>query len=401
MRAQALAFTSQAIKNACGLRRCGLFNRLVPRQFSLMFLQLLENELWSFSGTSVTVGSLLTAIAVFATAVVISWLFRSFLERVRRRARVDASAGFYVVTQIARYLVLFIGLIIAASVMGLDLTTLSVFAGALGVGIGLGVQDIVKDFFAGLVLLFDRSVEVGDFIELDTGDAGEIKSIGARATTIVTNDNVDVLIPNSMLITNRLTNWTRNRATRRIHVPFSVAYGSDKEKVRAAGIEAAQALAFTLPDTDDRRTQVWLVGFGDSSLDFELVVWPRLEAVKRPGSMMAAYRWAIDDALRKHGLEIPFPQRDLRIRSFFGAEAQAAVDSWHGGDANARHRPERDAAPARPSINDAESDISRQEAAEAKDRTQKGIEEIAAMKREVGKAEAAETGDQASKREPK
>ena len=246
-----------------------------------------------------------------------------------------------------------------------------------------------------------RSVEVGDFIELDTGDAGEIKSIGARATTIVTNDNVDVLIPNSMLITNRLTNWTRNRATRRIHVPFSVAYGSDKEKVRAAGIEAAQALAFTLPDTDDRRTQVWLVGFGDSALDFELVVWPRLEAVKRPGSMMAAYRWAIDDALRKHGLEIPFPQRDLRIRSFFGAEAQAAVQSWHGGETNARHRPETNTAPARPSINDAESDISRQEAAEAKDRTQKGIEEIAAMKREVGKAEAAGDGDQASKREPK
>lgn len=380
----------------------GLFNLTVPRQFLPMFLQLLDTELWSFSDATVTVGSLLTAIAVFAAALLVSWLFRSFLERLRRRARVDASAGFYVITQIARYLVLFIGLVIAASVMGLDLTTLSVFAGALGVGIGLGVQDIVKDFFAGLVLLFDRSVEVGDFIELDTGDAGAIKSIGARATNILTNDNVDVLIPNSMLITNKLTNWTRGRATRRIHVPFSVAYGSDKEKVREAGIEAAKALAFTLPDTEHRRTQVWLVGFGDSSLDFELVVWPRLEAVKRPGSMMAAYRWAIDDALRKHGLEIPFPQRDLRIRSFFGAEAQAGVKSWHGDDMHAPRDRTEDRSHARPSTNDAESDISRQQAAEARAEAQEGIEETAAMQREAGKAEAAQAaGDQASKREPR
>lgn len=363
-----------------------------------MFLQLLDTKLWSFSGASITVGSLLTAIAIFVAALFVSWLFRNFLERLRRRSKVSASAGFYVVSQILRYVIIFIGLVVAASVMGLDLTTLSVFAGALGVGIGLGVQDIVKDFFAGLVLLFDRSVEVGDFIELETGDAGEIKTIGARATTILTNDNVDVLIPNSMLITHKLTNWTRGRATRRVHVPFSVAYGSDKETVRTAAIEAASALAFTLPDTEQRRTQVWLVDFGDSSLDFELVVWPRLEAVKRPGSMMAAYRWAIDDALRKYNVEIPFPQRDLRIRSFFGAENEAAARSWRGEQPRAPAR-EPEEAPATPSVNDAESDISRQEEAEAKSRTEAGIRETAEVMHEAGKSRAEDA--QASKRDPK
>ena len=152
-----------------------------------------------------------------------------------------------------------------------------------------------------------------------------------------------------------MKNWTRDRASRRIHIPFPVAYGSNKELVRLAALEAASAVPFTLPDLPNRKAQVWLTGFGDSALNFELVVWPDLEAVKRPGSMMAAYHWALDDALRSHGIEVPFPQSELRLRSYYGAEGRAAINLIAGnGD---QPLPENPKAPKIVSVNDAAQDV--------------------------------------------
>ena len=206
----------------------------------------------------------------------------------------------------------------------MNFSSLAVFAGAIGVGVGLGLQGVVREFVSGLVLIFDNALHVGDFIELSGGAKGEVLSIGARATHVRTNDGVDMLVPNSHLIDNTIINWTLRGATRRIHVPFGVAYGADKEKVRDAVLTAAHKLPFTLPDEGARKTQVWLTGFGDSALNFELVVWPNLDAVKRPASMQAAYNWAIEDALRQAEIEIPFPQMDVRLRSLFGVEEQDA-----------------------------------------------------------------------------
>ena len=130
-----------------------------------------------------------------------------------------------------------------------------------------------------------------------------------------------MLIPNSRLIEQPVINWTSQGKTRRFHVPFIVAYGTDKAAVRDAVLKAAHDVPFTLPDTPKYKTQVWLVGFGDNGLKFELVVWPNLEAVKRPNAVHAAYTWAIEDALRAGGFEIPVPQSDLRLRALFGEES--------------------------------------------------------------------------------
>jgi len=132
-------------------------------------------------------------------------------------------------------------------------------------------------------------------------------------------------VPNSRLIEGRVTNWTLKGDTRRIHVPFSVAYGADRARVRDAVLAAARESAFTLPETETRKSQVWLIGFGESSLDFELLVWPTEAAVKRPAGMHAAYTWLIADALDEAGIEIPFPQTDLRLRSVFGHEGEDAL----------------------------------------------------------------------------
>lgn len=314
----------------------------------------LNTEIWASGARIITLKSALGAITIFVGALVAAAVVKRSLDRLRRRMA-QAGSAIYVAGQISRYLITFVGIVAAGSALGLDLSSLAIFAGAVGVGVGLGLQDIVRDFFSGLIILLDRSIEVGDFIELEEGVAGEVVGIGSRATAILTNDSVDVMIPNSMLISGKLTNWTRNNATRRVHIPFSVAYGSDKVAVRDAAIHAARSVSFTLPDTEARRTQVWLTGFGDSAMNYELVVWPRLEAVKRPGSMMAAYRWAIDDALREKGIEIPFPQLDLRLRSFFNREGDAALSAVRGQPSR-----EENPEPARASINDAAREITEQ-----------------------------------------
>ena len=204
------------------------------------------------------------------------------------------------------------------------MSSLTLFAGALGVGLGFGMQGIVKEFISGLVLLFDKLIRIGDYIELQTGERGIVAEIGPRATRVRNNDDLDVLIPNSRLIEAPVTNWTHQNGARRMHIPFIVAYGVDKEKVREAVLRAAHDIPFTLKDTSARKTQVWLVGFATHGLNFELVVWPALEAVKRPNATHAAYTWAIEDALRAGGFEIPLPQQELRVRSFFGEQGEAA-----------------------------------------------------------------------------
>jgi small-conductance mechanosensitive channel len=199
------------------------------------------------------------------------------------------------------------------------------FASALGVGIGFGLQTLISNFVAGLIILFERSLKVGDFVELESGVTGIVNEINMRSTLITTNDNIDILVPNSEFVGGRVTNWTLREAHRRIRVPFGVAYGTDKEQVKKAALEAADHVKWTLKGIPARLPQVWFVEFGDSSLNFELVVWLTPEAVKRPAAVQAAYLWEIETALTKYDIEIPFPQRDLHLRSMFGHKDEAGL----------------------------------------------------------------------------
>ncbi len=280
--------------------------------------------LLSVGGVRLTLVSIASAVVIAIVAFVVARIARKFLERMRKRSK-TGGAALYVVEKLITYAIIVIGVMMALQTVGLNLSSLAVFAGAIGVGVGLGLQGVVREFVSGLVLIFDDALHIGDFIELTEKVRGEVISIGARSTHIRTNDQVDILVPNSKLIEGEITNWTLRSATRRIHVKFSVAYGVDKARVRDAVLEAAHTVPFTLPDDDRRKTQVWMTGFGDSSLNFELVVWPKLEAVKRPASMNAAYVWAIEDALRRADIEMPFPQMDLRVRSLFGQEGDDAL----------------------------------------------------------------------------
>jgi len=268
----------------------------------------------TLGSTNINVVGLLKAAIVVTLALAISYALRRGLRRIGKRLpNLDQSAA-YTLGRVLHYVILVVGLFAGLAVIGVDLTKIAIVAGALGVGVGFGLQNIVNNFVSGLILLFERTIKVGDYIELASGITGEVRDINIRSTIVTTNDNVDMVVPNSELVSTSVTNWTLREAVRRIRVPFGVAYGSDKERVRVAALEAAGAIEHTLY-AEGRNPEVWLVGFGDSSLNFELIVWLAATAVKRPARIAAAYNWELETALRRHGLEIPFPQRDIHVRS--------------------------------------------------------------------------------------
>lgn len=314
-----------------------------------------QSQIARIAGINLTLGGLVSAGVILLIAFAAHWLVTRSLRRVRERSDRSRQA-IYLLERLAGYGIIVVGVMSALSAAGLNLSSLTVFAGALGIGVGLGLQGVVKEFVSGLFLIFDRMVSVGDYIEIeDIGIRGAIMEIGPRATRVRTNDNVNVLVPNSRFIEQPVTNWTMKGDTRRIHVPFTVAYGSDRGQVRDAVLAAARASPFTLPETEARKSQVWLVAFGDRGLSFELVVWPTRDAVKRPAAMHAAYTWLIADALDAAGVEVPVPQTDLRLRTAFGLDGEEALKRL-GYGAGSPPRPTGPQSPAR-TANDAADDV--------------------------------------------
>jgi len=321
-----------------------------------------QSQIARIAGINLTLGGLVSAGVILLIAFAAHWLVTRSLRRVRERSDRSRQA-IYLLERLAGYGIIVVGIMSALSAAGLNLSSLTVFAGALGIGVGLGLQGVVKEFVSGLFLIFDRMVSVGDYIEIeDIGIRGAIMEIGPRATRVRTNDNVNVLVPNSRFIEQPVTNWTMKGDTRRIHVPFTVAYGSDRGQVRDAVLAAARASPFTLPETEARKSQVWLVAFGDRGLSFELVVWPTRDAVKRPAAMHAAYTWLIADALDAAGVEVPVPQTDLRLRTAFGLDGEEALKRL-GYGVGSPPRPTGPQSPAR-SANDAADDVMADDEAE-------------------------------------
>lgn len=287
----------------------------------LAIMRLFEPLVAFIDGLSLPLGEGLSVLDVFKVLVIAialvwgaSFLSRIIETRLSKSERMTPSVrGLF--GQLIRILTIGLAIFVALNMIGIDLTAFAVFTGALGVGIGFGLQSIFSNFVAGIIIILEKTLKVGDFIDLEGGITGEVREINVRSTLISTNDNIDMLVPNSEFINKRVINWTLREAKRRLHVPVGVAYGTDKELVKKAILEAADKVEFTLKGFKNRKPDVWLVGFGDSSLDFELIVWLTDEATKKPASVHATYCWQIETALTKYGITIPFPQRDLHLVS--------------------------------------------------------------------------------------
>ncbi len=269
-------------------------------------------------GASITLNQALSAVGILVAAGLIAFVLRMIIMRSSRRQQSSHVSTWYTLSRLVTYTVLVVGFFLAISVLGVSLSNFAVLGGAVGVGLGFGLKTLFSNFISGIVLLLDKSLKIGDFVELESGVNGEVRDIKIRSTTIVTNDNIDILVPNSEFVGGRVVNWTHRDVRRRLRVPFGVAYGIEKNVVKEAALEAAAAVPFTLHLDGPQRPQVWLIEFGPSSLNFELVVWLNPEATKKPVAVTAAYNWALHSALEARGIEIPFPQRDLHVRSLFG-----------------------------------------------------------------------------------
>ena len=298
----------------------------------------LDFPILNISGMKLTVGEVVGAVLVLLIALAISWTMRAGLHRYAERHATNRAA-LYTLSRILHYIFLIGGVLAALSVAGIPFSKFELFAGALGVGLGFGLQAIFSNFVSGLIILFDRSLKVGDFVELANGVHGEVRDIHIRATRVTTSDNIDILVPNSEFVTHNVVNWTLREVSRRQRIKFSVAQSTDKELVKKAALEAAAAVPFTLALDGPRRPQVWLTGFGDYTLDFSLVVWLNADAVKHPASVEAAYNWALHNALIKYEIELPFPQRDLHVRSWFGLSGEEAREAVADSHRNAPRTP--------------------------------------------------------------
>ena len=290
----------------------------------------LDFRLVRMAGLDLTVGGLLAAVLVLLAAWTISLLVRRALKRYSLSHQHANRATLYTLSRVLHYVLLAVGLVIALDVTGIPIGKFTVFAGALGVGLGFGLQAIFSNFVSGLILLFDKSLKVGDFVEIGADVRGTVRDIHIRATRITTNDNIDILVPNSEFVSGRVVNWTHRDVVRRLRVSFPVAYGVDKELVKKAALEAAARVPFTLTMDGPRRPQVWLVDFGDSAVEYILAVWLTEEATKRNTAIKAAYLWELDTSFKQHGIQIPFPQRDLNLRSVFGLSGDDAIDLLRG-----------------------------------------------------------------------
>ncbi len=280
----------------------------------------------TFGSVEIVPLKIVSGILLFAgIIIVIGWMKRWIDRRWLQHIVIEIGARNAIITLFG-YVGFIAAVVIALALAGVDLRGLALVSGALALGIGLGMQQIANNFVSGLILLFERPIRAGDFVTV--GDVeGFVRSIRIRATEIETLDNQNVLVPNSELVSGRVTNWVLRDTHGRLQIQVGVAYGSNVEQVRDILETVSREHPEVITDGRAPAPRALFMGFGDSSLDFELRV--RIQRIERRFSVVSDLNFAIDAAFREAGVTIPFPQRDLHIVSYPDqqAPAEAPVDS--------------------------------------------------------------------------
>ena len=282
---------------------------------------------FQLGSATISVSVILTFILVIVATFLLAAVIRFLLEgEILPRLKLQRGLAFTITTTV-RYAVLVGGILLAFSAADISLSRFTLLAGALGVGLGFGLQNLVSNFVSGLILLFERPIQVGDVV--DVGSLlGEVRRIGMRSSTIRTVEGAEVVVPNNDLISKSVVNWTLSDRRRRIEIKVGVAYGSDPEQIIGLLLQAAADHPEALTDPPPA---AYFMGFGESSLDFVLHVWA--SRFEQGLALQSALRRAVHRVLGEAGIEIPFPQRDLNLKSVTP-------------DAAAALREEREEAPA-------------------------------------------------------
>jgi small-conductance mechanosensitive channel len=272
--------------------------------------QVLDFPLFSFGKNEFTAWGIFLFFVLLLLLIWISSRVKKWLiDRALSRTHLDMG-GRHAIGTIFSYAFLVIGFVIILQTAGIDLSAFTILVGSLSIGIGLGLQSITNNFVSGLIILLERPVKMGDRVEF--GDlSGEIIRISARATTILTNNNIAVIVPNSELITSPVINWSYPTRRVRFQVPVGVAYGSDPGRVKQLLLETAYRHSGVLKDPP---ADVLVDRLGENSIDFLLRVWT-IEYSDKPNVLKSDLYYAILNQFKEHGIEIPFPQRDVHIHN--------------------------------------------------------------------------------------
>lgn len=271
--------------------------------------KVLDYTLFTLNNNNVTVSSLIVFIIFMMIFTIAGRLLKNTLYK-RALRKFDIEQGMrYTLARLSQYLVIILGILFSFQFLGINLSSLAVIFGLLSVGIGFGLQNLTSNFISGLIVLFERPISVGDRVMVNEIE-GDVTEINIRSTTIRTLNNVSIIVPNSEFVSKDVVNYSHGDSTYRLDIPVGVSYGSDLDKVQKALFEVAKENDEVLPTPEP---DVHLKAFGDSAWDMELRVW--IPQVNRYPKVRNEINCAIVRKFRDYDIEIPFPQRDLHVRS--------------------------------------------------------------------------------------
>lgn len=279
------------------------------------FKGLFTSTLFVFNEQAISLLSILKSLILIITGFVIGLLYKRWIHKVYLKWPNMSQMSLKLTSNVGFYLIILITIMISMSSLGIDMSSISLIAGALSIGIGFGLQTVVSNFIAGIILMFERTIRIGDIIEINDILQGIVTDIRIRSTTIKTFDNIDIVIPNSSFIQNNVINWTLDDSTRRLHIPFGVAYGTKVEQVKKAILVDLKISDLTyLRDVKEKEPEIRMENMNTSSVDFELLVWVKANDKFKPNSLRSDFLILIYNSLYKHNIEIPFPQLDLHLK---------------------------------------------------------------------------------------
>lgn len=271
--------------------------------------------LFVFNEQSISFLSIVKALFLITVGFLFGLFYKRWILKISARWPNMSQMSLKLIANIGYYIIIVITIMVSMSSLGIDMSSISLIAGALSIGIGFGLQTVVSNFIAGIILMFERTIRIGDIIELNDILKGTVTDIRIRSTTIKTFDNIDIVIPNSSFIQNNVINWTLDDATRRLHIPFGVAYGTKIEKIKEIILlELKNSELVYVRNNKDKEADIRLENMNTSSVDFELLVWVKANEKLRPNAIKSDFLILIYNALYKYEIEIPFPQLDLHMK---------------------------------------------------------------------------------------
>ena len=268
-------------------------------------------------GDGVSILAVIKFFLIFILGFTIAIFYKRKISNASGYLKNSSPATKTMLANLGYYFLVILTFVFALNSVGIDLSSLTILVGALSVGIGFGLQNIVSNFISGIILIFEKSIQVGNIIEINNQFKGRVTQINMRSSVITTFDNIDIIIPNSTLMQNNVINLTFSDDIRRLHIPFSVAYGTNSDFIIQLILESLKETQLVyIREDESRQAKIWMTGMGASSVEYKLLVWVNANTNRfgLDSSGMSDFLIFIYNTLQKNNIEIPFPQMDIHIR---------------------------------------------------------------------------------------